>query len=117
MSLSKIKKCKHCDVKLCDVYHEGYQCKTCKNGISRYGLNRNQQKTILNEQNSKCKLCGCSVKLFVGNPKFGVVDHCHKTGKVRGILCGSCNNLIGNIENSKNIDVKNFLKKICNYLK
>ena len=94
-----MKVCKHCSIELTSaVKHEGYQCKTCRNGIARYGLNRNEQTELLESQNHKCGICESDVKLFVRNNQAGVVDHCHETGEVRGILCGPCNTAIGQIE-------------------
>jgi Recombination endonuclease VII len=49
---------------------------------------------MLEEQNNKCKICSGS------NPnghRLGV-DHDHKTGKVRGLLCYSCNIALERVE-------------------
>ncbi len=35
--------------------------------------------------------------MFVGH-NGGVIDHCHETGEIRGILCSPCNIIVGNIE-------------------
>ena len=109
-----MKNCKHCGIKLTNnIKHEGYQCKTCRNGLKRYGLNRKQQTELLESQNHKCKLCKRPVKLFVKNNQLGVIDHCHTTKKVRGVLCGPCNTALGQIE----IVGKNkFLSNIEGYL-
>lgn len=48
----------------------------------------------LEEQNRSCKICQKSVE-EVG--KRLVVDHCHTTGKVRGLLCSVCNLTIGRL--------------------
>lgn len=40
------------------------------------------------EQNGSCAICGTSKGTLC-------VDHCHTTGKVRGMLCGACNKGIG----------------------
>ena len=49
-------------------------------------------------QNNKCKICN----IFMKSPH---VDHDHKTGKVRGLLCNRCNKAIGffgdDVENIK----------------
>lgn len=52
-----------------------------------YNLTFNKYKTLLKNQNGKCKICRRKIKLSV--------DHCHKTNTVRGLLCRSCNFAIG----------------------
>ena len=42
-----------------------------------------------------CQLCGRSERLHV--------DHCHKTGRVRGRLCSDCNNGIGLFKDSAEV--------------
>lgn len=49
-----------------------------------YGLAVAELEAIEAEQDGRCLICGDP-----GDPL--VVDHCHKTGKVRGLLCGLCN--------------------------
>lgn len=44
-------------------------------------------------QNGKCELCTEPVD----SP---VLDHCHKTGTIRGVLCRGCNAMLGHIENN-----------------
>jgi Recombination endonuclease VII len=48
----------------------------------RYGIGKPQWDLIFSKQNGKCALCD-------KNPE--VVDHCHKKGIVRGLLCNGCN--------------------------
>ena len=43
----------------------------------------------------KCAICGNTAKL--------VLDHCHKTGKLRGVLCGPCNLALAPLENDPDI--------------
>lgn len=67
---------------------------TWVNKIKRkYGLTPEQYEKILKDQNHECGICNrketCSREF-----KFRV-DHCHKTGKVRGLLCHKCNAGIG----------------------
>lgn len=50
---------------------------------------------LLNNQNNACAVCGETID----NDK-GEVDHDHNTGKVRGIVCTSCNHAVRSIEHS-----------------
>ncbi len=56
----------------------------------------------------KCQSCGRYKKEF---KKGLVIDHCHKSGKVRGILCSNCNTTLGLLN-----DNVVFLKNLINYL-
>ena len=66
-----------------------------------YGLTLDQYDQMLVEQGGACLICR-SVEPwgFVEKPKrakeFFCVDHDHKTGKVRGLLCQPCNTGLGN---------------------
>jgi len=60
---------------------------------SKYNLTEEQYQLLLKEQGYVCKLCGTDK---VGG-KWTVfhVDHCHTTGKIRGLLCTNCNRGLG----------------------
>lgn len=58
---------------------------------SRYGITPEKYAEMLKEQGNVCALCENKMQ----RP---VVDHCHVTGKVRGILCHSCNIKLPSIE-------------------
>jgi hypothetical protein len=60
----------------------------------KYGISRAQYDTLLAKQDGKCALCRCPPKLG----KKLVVDHNHKTGMVRGLLCDGCNRALGLVE-------------------
>lgn len=60
-----------------------------------FGLTTEQYAEILNRQDGKCAGCLC-----VGHKANLCVDHCHDTGKVRGLLCSNCNLAIGMFLNS-----------------
>lgn len=55
--------------------------------LGKYGLTVEQYETMKLEQDSKCSICSQEKPL--------VVDHCHATGKVRSLLCSTCNSAIG----------------------
>ena len=60
--------------------------------LKRYRISLAEFDTMMKEQNGVCAICNKPAK--VG--KSLCVDHDHKTGKIRGLLCQSCNLLIGN---------------------
>ena len=56
----------------------------------KYGLSKEQYYQMIEDQNSKCAICGVT---FDDNDRKSstCVDHDHKTGKVRALLCHNCN--------------------------
>ena len=59
-----------------------------------YNLTLDQYNKMLADQNGCCK--GCGIKFDVNIKSLTPhVDHCHKTGKVRGLLCNYDNTIIG----------------------
>lgn len=59
-----------------------------------FGITLKDYNILLEEQNNVCKICTkpCRTGLRLS------VDHDHKTGKVRGLLCKSCNVAIGHFK-------------------
>jgi len=114
-----------------------YECKQCENDrkknwtrlnsdrlnelqrlsdkvYSQYGITKADYDRILVEQNGVCKICknpetrrdkrsGLLLRLCI--------DHCHETGKVRGLLCFRCNTVLGSCKD----DVK-LMMNMINYL-
>ena len=63
-----------------------------KNLRTNYGITLNEYNAILKNQKHKCKICGVHEK----HCNRGVfVDHNHKTGSVRALLCHNCNSGLG----------------------
>lgn len=58
----------------------------------KYGITTEQYEKMLAAQHQGCKICGISSE---EHGRFLSVDHCHTTGKIRGLLCHSCNTAIG----------------------
>lgn len=54
---------------------------------------------MLEDQHNHCAICGTTNGMGngVANPKniTLAVDHCHITGKIRGLLCNLCNRALG----------------------
>lgn len=66
----------------------------------KYGITLVDYKNILSDQGDVCAICGetnpdCGAVAFGNKRRHFDVDHCHKTGYVRGILCTNCNKVIG----------------------
>lgn len=61
------------------------------NCLRKYGITIEQRDEILKKQGGICPICGTD------NPgtRDWHIDHCHKTGRVRGVLCNTCNTGLG----------------------
>lgn len=96
-------KCKICTAKVTALYREHNYTKVYAN---KYKTNEKEIKTHL--QKETCEICAKAP-----NPKRrNVIDHCHTTGKVRGLLCDSCNKGLGLF-----YDDLDLLQKAINYLR
>lgn len=66
--------------------------KYCKSmNTRRYGMTPVEYDALFVKQDGVCALCGQEDK---GNRHLAI-DHCHETGKIRALLCGSCNGGLG----------------------
>ena len=56
-----------------------------------YGISLDDFNQLFKEQKGGCAIC--STTDYYSRMQYAklIVDHCHKTGKVRGLLCKSCN--------------------------
>lgn len=78
-----------------------------------YGIDSALYYDLLEEQNHECKICGSEGFTMAKHHKVKlVVDHCHQTGKVRGLLCHNCNRALGLLQ-----DNISFLDKAKEYLR
>lgn len=71
--------------------------------LKRYGIDTELYNTMLIEQDYKCKICKnkeIRTDYRTGEVSRLAVDHCHKTGKVRGLLCNKCNVMLGLVDDS-----------------
>jgi hypothetical protein len=86
----------HYIAKMRSYNHKNYQ----KMRFQKYKLTPADFSKMLYEQKGVCAICG-------GPPrgKWGLfVDHDHKTGRVRGLLCHGCNRAIAILDNPKTRD-------------
>lgn len=100
-----------------DFYQgQGRQCRSCKyerykhwyktprgkyvirrHNLKRlFGITPEQYDRLLAKQSGVCAICGRHPD--PSEPRRFHVDHCHSTGRVRGILCGQCNSGIGKLK-------------------
>jgi hypothetical protein len=79
-------------------------------GILRrnYNITIDQYNQMLKDQNECCAICHKHKSLFKKNL---AVDHCHKTSKVRGLLCTLCNQSLGSLNEDVNV-INNMIKYI-----
>ena len=61
--------------------------------LRKYALTHEAYAAMLTAQDGVCRICRTPPRA-----KHLAVDHCHKTGAIRGLLCGSCNTSIGKLK-------------------
>lgn len=80
-----------------------------------FGLNYESYLQMLQSQNNSCAICNTSLIAFGSIDQTDIianVDHCHVTGKVRGLLCRKCNTALGLFNDNENV-----IEKAALYLK
>lgn len=68
-----------------------------KHLLRTYGITPEQYDVMLEEQGHVCAICKRPERIKGRNL---CVDHCHSTGKVRGLLCNACNIALGKLEDN-----------------
>lgn len=90
-----------CEVPGCsnEVQKQRKKCSTCINEIrklQKYGVDPYWYEKKLEEQHGVCAICGKpETAKFRGKVVRLSVDHDHRNGKLRGLLCAACNRAIG----------------------
>ena len=102
--------CPVCGDLLDESYSESKTCESCilntpyeeetlrKMYIAnKYGLNYYDHLKMYGDQSGGCAICGTRLSMYKDNSEFktACIDHDHKTGEVRGLLCNNCNIGIG----------------------
>lgn len=97
-----------------------YACRPCTrvhtrryNLPTKYGITEDRFKLMLNEQSNSCACCGKEFSETGPKTARACVDHNHKTGSVRALLCGRCNLAAGNVlDNSQRAEqLASYLRK------
>ena len=90
------------------------QIRNTKEVCRRLKIDVTEYYRMLEEQNNKCKICG-QEETRKSRTKDKIcqlaIDHCHKTGKIRALLCHACNVAIGSFK-----DDLELLQKAISYL-
>lgn len=73
------------------LYSRCFVCQADSERMKNYGITGDEYRAMLLAQGGVCKICNKPN----WTEKFLYVDHCHDTGKIRGILCHNCNAGIG----------------------
>jgi hypothetical protein len=86
--------CKQCRADYAKRYRRQHPEIEFNRWLRRYNLSYKEYVKLKEQQPNKCAICGISFN-NIDNKKVHV-DHCHKKGKTRSILCQYCNHLLGN---------------------
>ena len=78
--------------------------------LKSFGITLGDYNNMLEYQDGVCAICGDYET--DNNAKNLAVDHNHQTGKIRGLLCGKCNKMLGLAKDDKTI-----LQSAINYLR
>ncbi len=102
--------CKNCHYEQRTLKYEMYRKTEKTRELKKYGLTYEEWQNLKIKQNFKCAVCE---RLEISGNKTSTlhVDHCHKTGKVRQLLCNFCNTVLGKVNDSSEL-----LIKLANYL-
>lgn len=98
--------CSGCQTFVPLFYARGSRCKPCASRASHaahiektYGLTGEDYQSLLRAQGGRCAICRCAPQT-----RRLVVDHDHRSGEVRGLLCTRCNHdLLGAAHDSLEI--------------
>jgi hypothetical protein len=113
-------RCKDCDTearkKWSDTNPEkAHLSNRGRNLKHKYGVNLEWYEDQFKKQNYSCAICESKTNKTSGDREFWnfSVDHCHDSGKVRGILCNNCNRALGLLQDSAELlqRAKNYLEK------
>lgn len=91
--------CKSC-------HHEKYSCplKAKRQRLKRsYGLALDEFNKLYDSFEGQCHICKKKITRTGRGNNAAVVDHCHETGQVRGLLCSNCNFVLGHSKDDTEI--------------
>lgn len=81
-------------VNLYRKYADGYNTYLVR-VYNQHKLREQDLRNLMDKQKGCCKICGASLVNPIFSKSSMHIDHCHATGRVRGLLCCNCNHLLG----------------------
>jgi hypothetical protein len=87
------------------------ECLRLTKRLRQYNLTQQQWREMHEAQKGRCALCGDEPKGWGSADGRLHIDHCHRTGQTRALLCGACNTAIGRFG-----DDPERLRRAANYL-
>ena len=105
----KTRNCRNCGEEFVYTNNAQINCHSCldkygtcklKSLWTKYGMTANDLEKMYEDQDGKCAICSKGLVIFsnqTNRPDNANIDHCHSTGKVRGLLCNRCNTGIGSL--------------------
>ena len=103
ISPKNVRQCIQCRRRRKKKFHEENKNKESfkllqrRQDLKKYGISPSDYELLFEQQNGKCKICEAhqsELHLRLA------VDHNHKTGKIRSLLCSSCNTALGLLKDS-----------------
>lgn len=101
--------CKPCNKKKTYAYRQDQMSPESKYIIARrsalkskYGMTLEEYEEMFDQQGGVCAIC----EQQEPQNKLLAVDHCHQTGKIRGLLCSLCNTAIGKLNDDPRLVLK-----------
>ena len=97
-----------------------HECKSCirqrrrESHLKRaYGMTQQEHDRLLLSQHGQCAICGGKGKIVMAETRWRkalrvnsqglYIDHDHKTGQVRGLLCPHCNTALGHFQDNPDL--------------
>lgn len=78
---------------ICQKRYDKYKESSFKTRLAKYNLSKQSLDLMFQLQNNKCAICERSI--CIEETSNFHIDHCHISGKVRGLLCPRCNYTLG----------------------
>lgn len=113
--------CATCGVVLEKARNRQANCAPCKLRYSaehRVGVPQGTHLTLWEQQQGRCLCCQDSFQ-NMASQRAPHLDHCHETGRVRGLLCNRCNTSLGLIQESREraLALVDYIDNYCTPLK